>query len=740
MKKLSLIIWIISISGSLFAQNILSWKNYANMKNVSSNGSLESLYFASTSGGMFIYDTNDESFITITKVEGLSSHNLTSLSLDQSGKVWIGTIEGIINVYDLEADGEIRKILDIYNSDKNQKQINHISSSGEFVFVSTNFGVSILDAASESFNETILRFGSFPAESKVNSSYYDSRLLLALDAGVAVQKEGALNLSSPDSWDSYDLSYFGSATSINAITTYENELYAGTNKGLYVFDGNSWNRAYFESENIVGLVSQNFSLFVLLDHSLFEFDGTLLSSIFTNQEINTTDLTVTNNSKFLIGSDSGLWEVGNDDNEILFPDGPASNSFLSLTVDVDNKLWVGSGKDQFGVGVFSFDGSNWENFSTSTTPEFVTNSFHKVQSFSDGSTYFMNWGRGYTKYEDGTFETITADNSPLVGISEDPNFLVVTGVQKDSRGNLWILNLRAANRSHLNVLTTDGNWYHYSIDEPYLSANNAAEHFVIDEFDNKWFAVTFGNKGLYYFNENGTFDNLNDDVSGRLTESDGLRNSAVTSLALDKRGELWVGTTQGLSIIPNPSTKTVNTLTGGPVRGQTINCIAVDPINRKWLGTNQGLFLMSSDGISALESIQSSDSPLPSDEIKSIAIDEAQGVVYVGTDFGLSVIESSSIAPVENYEELTVYPNPFIVGNSFSQDLAIDGLVENSTIRIMSVSGKLIKEEETTGGRLTFWDGRDENGEYVSSGVYIVVAYDEGVNSVAKAKVAVFNK
>ncbi|MBU1100963.1 MAG: hypothetical protein KKA84_11225 [Bacteroidetes bacterium] len=740
MKKLCIVIWITIISGSLFAQNILSTKNYANMQNVSSVGSIENLYFASTSGGLFIYDTNDESFIIITKVEGLSSHNLTSLSVDETGKVWVGTMEGIINVYDLESGGEIRRILDIYNSDKNQKQINHITSNGDNIFVATNFGVSILSSTSESFNETILRFGSFPAESKVNSTHFDSRLFLALDAGVAIQKEGALNLSSPDSWESYNISQFASANSVNAITTFNSNIYAATNKGVFKLELSSWIPVYFEGENVIDIVSRNNSIYFLLDHSLYEFNGSDLNRLYINNETNLTDFAITSNSKYILGSDSGILEIGTEVNKLLAPDGPAANSFLSLTVDYSQKLWVGSGKDQFGVGVFSFDGTEWDNFSTSTTPEFLSNSFHKVQAFPDSTVYFMNWGQGYTKYANGTFETVSTLNSPMVGIPGSENFLVVTGIQKDSRGNLWVLLLRSANRAHLNVLTTNGQWYQYSIDQPYVSANDDAQFFVIDQFDNKWFAITNGNKGLYYFNENGTFENKNDDVSGRLTESDGLRNNAITSLAIDKRGELWVGTTQGISIIPNPSSRIVNTLTGGPVRGQNINCIAVDPVNRKWLGTNQGLFLMSSDGISALEFIQSSNSALPSDEIKSVAIDNAQGIVYVGTDFGLTAFETSSIAPVDSYSELKIFPNPFIVGSSFKQDLAIDGLVENSTIRIMSISGKLIRELATTASRLTFWDGRDENGEFVSSGVYIIIAYDEGVDNVAKAKVAVFNK
>ena len=40
---------------------------------------------------------------------------------------------------------------------------------------------------------------------------------------------------------------------------------------------------------------------------------------------------------------------------------------------------------------------------------------------------------------------------------------------------------------------------------------------IIDQNDTKWFIVQYGNTGLYYFNENGTFTDLTDDVENKLT-------------------------------------------------------------------------------------------------------------------------------------------------------------------------------------------------------------------------------
>ena len=740
MKKNNLFLAIFLFASLLNAQNVLSWKIYTDMKNVSAVSSYNEFYFASTTGGMFLYNTSDQSYTTLTKVDGLSSHNLTSMTIDSNGKIWITTQEGIINVYDFTNGGEIRKILDIYTSDKNQKQINDVITKNNKIYISSSFGISILDEDNESFDETIVRFGDLNSESKVNSTFVNDKIYIALDAGVAIQKEGAQNLSAPSSWTSYPVSEFTGSSAINCVIHFNNTTYAGGDKGLYYLSTDGWKKHSFENNNIVDLKIHDNTLFTALDHSIYKFGDSGPERIFINNALTIHNISFDNSGKILAATNKGLWVIDGVENTVLIPDGPEANTFNSLTIDTEHNLWVGSGQDVTGAGVFKFNGTSWENFNTGNTPEFKTNAFHEVSAAADSSVYLMNWGHGYTKYKNGVFETVDNTNSPLMGITEDENFVVITGVQFDSHGNMWVLNLRPANRKHLSVLTTDGTWYQYSMDSPYLGTSVQVEHLVIDAFDTKWFIATSGASGIYYYNENGTFENTGDDIMGRLNADDGLRSNTVTSDAVDQRGDLWVGNTAGINTISILSEQSYRiNQTGVPLWGLSVNAIATDAINRKWVGTNQGLFLMTSDGIQALEQFQSTNSPLLSDDIKSIAIDQESGMVYVGTDYGLMVLETSAKKPVSSYEDLIIYPNPFYVGDSYSGQLTIDGLVTNSSIKILTVEGKLIKEYSTA-GRQTNWDGRDEDGKFVSSGIYIIVAYDEDVNNVTTGKVAVFNK
>jgi flagellar hook assembly protein FlgD len=70
----------------------------------------------------------------------------------------------------------------------------------------------------------------------------------------------------------------------------------------------------------------------------------------------------------------------------------------------------------------------------------------------------------------------------------------------------------------------------------------------------------------------------------------------------------------------------------------------------------------------------------------------------------------------------------------------IDGLVENTILKILTVDGTLVREVESPGGRVAFWDGKDEEGADVASGVYLIIAFSADGSKLTKGKVAVIRK
>jgi hypothetical protein len=170
-----------------------------------------------------------------------------------------------------------------------------------------------------------------------------------------------------------------------------------------------------------------------------------------------------------------------------------------------------------------------------------------------------------------------------------------------------------------------------------------------------------------------------------------------------------------------------------------VQVIGVDPLNNKWLGTYaNGLLYVSSDGSTLLERYNMSNSPLPDNRILSIMIDPKTGLAYFGTSKGLVSYQTIAVEPLSRCDDIKVRPSPFVIPSNKS--LLIDGLVAESSIKILTISGTLVAEFEAPGGRVATWDGRDLNGSYVSSGIYIVAGYNKDASEVCTGKIAVVRR
>ncbi len=739
MKNIVSIILLLSLIILSYPQQQSNWHNYADMKSTKSIITTSDGIWAASKGGGFFYNISDSSYQTFSKAEGLIGIDLTSIDVDVDNKVWFGGANGMIDVYDPE-NNSFRSILDIFNSDKTNKQINDITVSGDTVYLASDFGISLVDANNYFFYDSYFKFGSFTSNIKVNSILVADLIYAATESGVAIQKIGATNLSAPESWNVYDQNNGLPAGSINKLVFFNGSLIAGTNLGLSIFNGSNW-QAYLglSSVKIIDMLAVDGSLYILTPSKVYLYDGNALSEII-NFTVTPTKLGYSSSTGILVATNKGILK----DDSFISPNGPAANQFPSMTTDREGNLWSASGKNNAGKGLYKFDGIQWSVYDVAHYPTLYQNDYYSIFCASDNTIYAGNWGQGFANITSDGIQRFHSGNTDMVGIAENTDFIVITGFAEDSKNNIWILNLRPADRKSLYMLTPDSVWYSFGNPLEQQIGFSELENLVVDQYDTKWYSMgNEGSIGLFYYNEKGTYSDVTDDVYGYIKT--GLSSNAIYSLAVDRRGDLWVGTSLGVNIISNvnavlttsnPQLKITNSFS---VRQQTINALAVDPLNQKWLGTNQGLFLLSSDGAQLLATLDTKNSPLLSDVIESLAIDESSGRVYVGTANGLTSFDTPSILPVESFNGLTIYPNPLILKDG-SQLVTIDGLIRNTDIKITSVSGKLVREFSSPGGRTAFWDGRDDNGNLVSSGVYIVIAFDEEGNSIETGKIAVLRE
>lgn len=171
--------------------------------------------------------------------------------------------------------------------------------------------------------------------------------------------------------------------------------------------------------------------------------------------------------------------------------------------------------------------------------------------------------------------------------------------------------------------------------------------------------------------------------------------------------------------------------------GVNIQSIVVDKNNRKWFGTNgNGLYLISADNITTLAHFTKNNSKLLSDNILSLALNDATGELYIGTDHGLcsysgNISDSSNGMTKDN---VWAYPNP--VKPDYTGAITITGLENGASVKIVTSNGVLVNEGTASNGEYK-WYGINRDGKRVASGVYMVeVATSEGEKGVV-CKIAI---
>lgn len=271
--------------------------------------------------------------------------------------------------------------------------------------------------------------------------------------------------------------------------------------------------------------------------------------------------------------------------------------------------------------------------------------------------------------------------------------------------------------------------------------------------------------GICVFDDNGTLTNQTDDKSTFISdfiypETD--KNNQTTAvkvspgsilcMAQDKNGVVWVGTEQGPFLFSNltkvfdtdytcsrvkiPRNDSTN-LADYLLKDEKIKAIAIDGANRKWIGTeSSGVYLMSENGQETIQHFTTSNSPLLSNDILSIAINPKSGEVYFGTGLGIISYQGDAVEAGETFGDVHAYPNP--VREGYNGVITITGLVKDTQVKITDIAGNLVCET-VSNGSIAIWDGKDVHGRKVSTGVYLAICANADGTQSTITKILVIN-
>jgi len=705
------------------------WKNFTDMKNVKKVYISGDSIFAGTEGGIFIFYPQNQSFDKILKVDGLFDVDVRAIAVTSDKKIFTGFSNGVIDILQFSSSSyKVNHIFDIFNSIETDKTINFLKAYGDTLFIGTNFGLLSYRISKSEFMDTYRRI--FPDVERVSVFDIDvsnDTIYIATSEGIARGFRFNPLLVSPTGWSVWKVS-----GGFKSVKFFNGKVYAGNQNGLFRLDGGNFVRVSSIPVNLI--YNAGDSILISTRREIYSYKENQLNLIVSNSPDVINDIALWR-GKIIAGiTSNGLGIFENGKWEFYYPNGPNGNQFSNMTVDKDGNLWVassrffGKGFYRFKPGKFNEEGI-WKNFSKSNYPE-ISNDCYKVR-VDENYAWIGTWGGGLVRVDKNDSVKVFSKKDGITGVVEDTNFVVITDVAQ--QGNLiWILNYKARNSIILYLMRNDS--LIYSFANGYNFSNTLVVQLEIDEKGRKWIVTEHGY--ILIFDDKGTIFDKSDDQWIAISRSEGL-NGNPTVIRFDNRGDVWVGTNYGLNVIVNPDEpwKSGSVRNVFALRDYYINDIAVDGANNKWVATKNGVWVLSPDGTSVIAQYNTSNSPILSDDVKSIAFDLESGTVYFGTDKGLTSLKTEFAKPTEDFKTIKVYPNPFHPEKDFN--VVIDGLVANSTIKIFTISGNLVKNISSPGGRTALWDGKDEKGQYVPTGVYLIIAYSEDGTKVGIGKLAV---
>ena len=445
--------------------------------------------------------------------------------------------------------------------------------------------------------------------------------------------------------------------------------------------------------------------------------------------------------------------------EGIIPDGPASNNFYRLYIN-KNKLYAVAGawsqeKDCNNMGeVHVWNGEKWEEFeqpSDASLGHLYRDLLCLDFDPSKEGHIMVGSKAGLYEFQDGKFiKCYNKDNTSVITSPLGNNYTIISSVKYDATGKLWLLNSLGDN-SILSFDQTTQEWKHYPHSE--IGSNdryNLTGLIIGKNNGNIWFVNNYYEKNrLYKYNYN--TDELTM-YGPTFTNEDGrdITPIYVHCLAEDRNGNIWIGTTSGplyLSMSDIKNGNNIFTQHKVPRNDNTnyadylldnsnIRCIAVDGANQKWFGTDNGVYLVSDDCNTQIYHFNTENSPLISNTIHSIAINNNAGKVYFATDKGLCSFNNGIVSPNAEMTKDNVYAYPNPVKPDYTGKINIVGLSFNADIKIVSTNGTLINEGRSAGGSYT-WDGCDQNGKKVASGIYMVETATESGEKGVVCKIAI---
>ncbi|WP_313094033.1 two-component regulator propeller domain-containing protein [Empedobacter sp.] len=735
---------------SLNAQNDkVRWTDLFSYNNVKLLEEVNGVIYCGTENGIFLFNPQNPTsdWIKLNKTNFLNNVGVSAMAYDiDSDSFLVGYENGGL---DLLKSGESTMVLDIkWNGFSGDKKVNHIFINDGIAFISGAFGIVSFDLKEEEFKETTRTNTAVVNDATINGT----TLYIATDKGIYSSELSDKNLNNPDFTNRKIWKEEIVGQNVTNIELFENEIYYSVNNELKLLRGTStpFNLIKeLKSSNGKLIITQNnqISVFKGDNYPLIDEDG---------NEINFNSGIFINNIYFGGSVNHGIINLSN--HKEFYPDGPFNNKAWSVTTK-NGKVWIAPGGTlgygnvlDNSDGFYYYNVKQWNNFRSKdifdirdvlriaphpdkNNNTFIVSSFNKYGRDVNGRTDLL-------EFDPTKFEFVNNYKPDRIISNQFPSSRI-SGLAYDKLGNL-----------HIGASFPDGKSPDYnSVYYLERNANGTWNNTSVDKAS-AIVALTPDFSDIYTYYPSGREGggvavlDKNYQIVTTLTTSNKLPINNVLTVANDRSNNLWIGTQQGLvvlygadnavssnNIIAEPVVIIQDGIPEALLTDVGIYAIKVDNANNKWIATNgAGVYYVSDSGESTKLHFTSKNSPLPSDVVYDVSIDESTGKVYFATEKGVVSYNGDVSTEANNFNNAIAYPNPY--RPEYKGNVTIKNLPNRALVKITDIVGNLLFEKKAEGG-IVEWNTNNAKGKPVASGIYLVLMTNADGTETKTLKIAV---
>ena len=709
-----------------------------------------SLYGSSLVGvsesGLLTLDTVDESIEVITIDNGLAYAGFDNIHKDKKNNLWIGSDYGIQvwNPYE-------RVLVDQFDLDI--EDVSGFVNYNDFVYCAAKINSTWGLIEFRYVNEKIY-FRDFYQRSDLNSIYKiiffsDNIFILSPNgvlAGNPFQKHISFWSNPIESIDENIIDFQRSNDSLYLLTSkaiyrLSNELFISIIKSDYDFSKSK------------GIAIYENNIFLYSDNSIFQVVNNEIRMLYldNNLKINTM---IADTNFLWAGTNYGFGNYANGIFKNFLENQPQINNPDIIEL-YNNKLIMANSK---GISI-----EGWKNFTNFLPPKLLPNNFQTTvldydfgnkitKSIIQGDLLFLS----FDKSQVAGAMSINLSTKQLSIVSQYHNYTnndssridySINDMVFDKRNNLWAM---SSSNSNYPLSVFSNNQFRYFLNNSMLDKIiDGSKPLVVDNYNRIWMSSS---SGLIVYSYSGDVLSPQDERWLSVPIIEGINRNAL-NYSISEDNTLWILTSTGLiykkikAQADQPVAETGPLTSSGSITPFFQNTsfdknskIYFDPNGNVWVTTNSGgLYVLDTnyEYWPSVKGINTSNSNLLSNNIKDLKFSPNDGLAYIATDLGVSKLKIPFSKEIKKTNSVTIFPSPFKIPSDMP--MVIDRLPQNSTVQIMTLNGAKVKtiNKNEMNGYQAMWNGMNDKGVYVGSGVYLVLIINRTHNTSSIEKIAV---